>query len=171
MEYRIPLEKGRPVAVTDDECLIPPGSSADPGILLRPASPTTPFEFPFQMADETYCDFTMLGGQPQPLLRDSITRVVGLMRVCGLELDSDLLVKVSRAHGVFDVVDNPSLVDGGANICITGILDLLVDMETIALLPILVVTLSGQISLDDCCTKKGLLPLTLNDTAKTQWRL
>ena len=83
--------------------------------------------------------------------------------MCRLELDSDLSVKVSRAHGVFDVVDNPSLVDGGANICITGILDLLVDVETIAPLPILVTTPSGQISLDDCCTKKGLLPLTLNN--------
>ena len=79
VEYRIPLEKGRPVAVMDNEYFIPPGSSADPGILLRPASPTTPFEFPFQMAEETYCDFTMLGGQPQPLLRDSVTRVVGFM--------------------------------------------------------------------------------------------
>jgi hypothetical protein len=73
------------------------------------------------MAEETYCDFTVLGRQPQPLLRDRITRVVGLMRMCRLELDSDLSVKVSRAHGVVDAVDNLSLVDGGANICITGI--------------------------------------------------
>jgi hypothetical protein len=83
VEYRIPLEKGRPVAVTDDEYFIPPGSSADPGILLRPASPTTPFEFPFQMAEETYCDFTLLGGQPKPLVRDSITRVVDLCACVG----------------------------------------------------------------------------------------
>jgi hypothetical protein len=83
--------------------------------------------------------------------------------VCGLELDSDLSVMVSRTKGVVDAIDNPSLIDGGANICITGILDLLVEVETIAPLPILVATTSGQISLDDCCTKHGLLPLTLNN--------
>ena len=30
-----------------------------------------------------------------------------------------------------DVIDNPSLMDGGANICITGVLSLLVDVVTI----------------------------------------
>ena len=55
-----------------------------------------------------------------------------------------------------DVWDNPSLVDGGANICLTGILGLLVDMVSIAPLP-------REISLDVCCTKRGLLPLTLVD--------
>jgi hypothetical protein len=56
-------------------------------------------------------------------------------------------------------------MDGGANICITGILNLLVDVETIPPLPILVATTSGSFSLDDCCTKKGLIPLTLSDGA------
>jgi hypothetical protein len=55
------------------------------------------------------------------------------------------------------------LVDGGANICITGILDLLVDVESIAPLPISVATNGGVASVDDCCTKKGLLPISLND--------
>jgi hypothetical protein len=117
------------------------------------------------MAEEMYCDFNVSDGLPQPLLQDSITWVVELMRVCGLELDSDLSVTVSRMKGMVNAIDNPSLIDGGANICITGILDLLVEVETIAPLPILVATTSGQISLDDCCTKHGLLPLTLNDGA------
>jgi hypothetical protein len=45
------------------------------------------------------------------------------------------------------------------------VFDLLVDLETIAPLPILVAMSSRQISLDDYCTKKGLLPLTLNDSS------
>ncbi len=55
------------------------------------------------------------------------------------------------------------LIDGGANICITGILNLLVEVETIAPLPILVARTSSQISLDNCCNKRGLLPLTLDN--------
>jgi hypothetical protein len=59
--------------------------------------------------------------------------------------------------------DNLSLMDGGANICITGILGLLVDAISIPPLPISVATQSGEILHDDCCTKRGLLPLTLAD--------
>ncbi len=36
-------------------------------------------------------------------------------------------------------------------------------MEPIDPLPISVATLGGTVSMDDCCTKKGLLPLTLDD--------
>ncbi len=54
-------------------------------------------------------------------------------------------------------------MDGGANIFLTGVLDLLVDVVSIAPLPILVATKAGTVSLDDCCTKRGLLPLTLAD--------
>ena len=54
-------------------------------------------------------------------------------------------------------------MDGGANICLTGVLDLLVEVVLIAPLPILVATKAGEILLDDCCTKRGLLPLTLAD--------
>ena len=54
-------------------------------------------------------------------------------------------------------------MDGGANICLTGVLDLLVDVVTIASLPISVVTKTGDISMDDCCTKKGLILLFARD--------
>ena len=40
---------------------------------------------------------------------------------------------------------------------------LLVEVVSIAPLPILVATKNGDISLDDCCTKRGLLPSTLAD--------
>jgi hypothetical protein len=56
----------------------------------------------------------------------------------------------------------PSLIDGGANICVTGDVNLLVDVVTIPPLPILV-ALHGDTTLDDCCTAWGLLPLQLDD--------
>ncbi len=59
--------------------------------------------------------------------------------------------------------DNPSLMDCGTNICITGLLGLLVDVVSIPPLPISVATAVGSFSLDDCCTKRGLIPLTLSD--------
>jgi hypothetical protein len=102
VEYRVPLEKGRPLTDEGDGYFIPPGSLGDPSILIQPALPTTPFKFPFHMAEETYCDFNVSDGLPQPLLQDSVTRVVGLMRVCGLELDLDLSVTVSRTKGMVD---------------------------------------------------------------------
>ena len=73
------------------------------------------------------------------------------------------MVRVSRAMTDAEAWDNPLLVDGGANICVTGVLDLLIEVVTIAPLPILVATKSGGKSLDDCCTKRGLLPLSLDD--------
>jgi hypothetical protein len=42
-------------------------------------------------------------------------------------------------------------------------LDILVDVVSIAPLPISVATKTGDISMDDCCTKKGLIPLSLTD--------
>ena len=121
----------------------------------------TSFEFLFHIAEEAYCDFNVSDGLPQPCLMDSVTHVDGLPRVCGLLLDNDLVVRVSRAVTGSDSLDNPSLIDGGANICLTGILDLLVEVVSIPPLPILVATKTGDISMDDCCTKCGLLPLTL----------
>jgi hypothetical protein len=53
VEYQIPLDKARALPSERSDYFIPPGSSADPSILIRPASPTTPFEFPFNMAEET----------------------------------------------------------------------------------------------------------------------
>ena len=46
--YNIPLEKGRPHPKA--VACFPQGSLSDPGILIRPASSTTRFEFPVPMA-------------------------------------------------------------------------------------------------------------------------
>jgi len=81
VSYHIPLDKARPTPVKRDDSFFTPGSLTDPGILVRRASPTTPFEFPFQVAEETYWDFNVSGGLPGDTLRDSVTHVVGLPRV------------------------------------------------------------------------------------------
>ncbi len=44
--YHIPLDKARPCP---KDSLYPQGSLLDPSILIRPLSPTTPFEFPFNV--------------------------------------------------------------------------------------------------------------------------
>jgi hypothetical protein len=54
-------------------------------------------------------------------------------------------------------------MDGSTNICIMGILWLLVDMVSIPPLPIGVATTLGSFLVDDCCTKRGLIPLTLSN--------
>ena len=158
VEYAVPMDKARPTP----QSYFPQGSILDPGILIRPSSPVTPFEFPFNLPP-TYTP-TCFDETTSPCVpMDSVTRVVGLPRVYGLKGDEGSYVKVMRSVGLLDPRDHPSLMDGGANICITGILGLLVDVEAIPPLPISVATTSDSISLDDCCTKKGFIPLTLSD--------
>ena len=158
VEYSVPLDKARPRPPE----YFPQGSIMDPAIMIRPASPVTPFEFPFDMPTDKHRSIGDESSSPfSPM--DCVTRVVGLPRVYGLKGDEGSYVKVMRSALPMDAIDNPSLMDGGANICITGILSLLVDVENIPPLPISVATTSGSFSLDDCCTKKGLIPLTLAD--------
>jgi hypothetical protein len=54
------------------------------------------------------------------------------------------------------------LIDGGANICITGDLDSLFDVVAIPPLSISV-AVEGTSSIDDCCTARGLTPIQLDD--------
>ena len=56
-----------------------------------------------------------------------------------------------------------SLMDAGANICLTGDLNLLVDVVEIPPLPISVAVQGDSPSPDECCTKRGYLPLQLSD--------
>jgi hypothetical protein len=160
VSYHISLDKAR---CTSPHQYFPQGSIMDPNILVRPTSPMTPFEFPFDMPhaksatcldDEAPTTSTRMG---------SVMRVVGLPRVCGLRGDEGSFDKVRRSSIPLDRIGSPSLMDGGANICITGIFELLVDVENIPPIPISVATTSTSVSLDDCCTKKGLIPLTLMD--------
>jgi hypothetical protein len=55
------------------------------------------------------------------------------------------------------------LFDGGANICITGDASCLIHAVDIPPMPITVATSDTTISIDDCCTKRGFIQLTLED--------
>jgi hypothetical protein len=125
--------------------------------------PSTPFEFPFDTTTQTYGDFNVTDGLPLPLLKYSVSKAVRLPRVCSLTHNENIVVKVLCTATNYDDFNICSLIDGGANICITGLLDLLVKVVSIPPLPISVATKTGGVSLDDCCTKKVLLPLTLED--------
>ena len=81
----------------------------------------------------------------------SVMCVVGFPRVCGLRGDEGTFVKVRCSDLPPGNIETPSLMDGGANICIAGILELLVDVESIPPLPILVATTSNSFSMDNCC--------------------
>jgi hypothetical protein len=63
-----------------------------------------------------------------------------------------------------------SLLDAGANICLTGDLQLLVDVVEVPPLPISVAITGDALSLNDCCTRRGYLPLQLLD-GTTHWQL
>jgi hypothetical protein len=62
------------------------------------------------------------------------------------------------------------LIKGEANICLTGNLDLLVDVIEIPPLPISVAVNAENSTLDNSCTQRGYLPLTLLD-GSTHWQL
>ena len=91
---------------------------------------------------------------------DSVTRVITTPRVCGL--NGDARSRVQRASAVGDQRFS-SMVDGGANICLTGTLSLLVDTIPISPMPISVAVEGTGTSTADCCTKRGLLPLQMID--------
>jgi hypothetical protein len=76
VEYAVPMEKARP----KPQAYFPQGSIFDPGIMVRPSSPVTPFEFPFDLPrDYTPSCFDDKASQYRPM--DSVTGVVGLPRV------------------------------------------------------------------------------------------
>ena len=131
--------------------MFPPGSLLNPDKLVCPPSPSTPFEFPFNESSRYDCA-TMYPGHPPglPLVMDSVIYVVDIPRVCGLS-----------GHSTSD--GTATLVDSGANICVIGLIESLVDVTTIPPLPISVAVHGSDVSLDDCCTHRGLLPLTMED--------
>jgi hypothetical protein len=90
---------------------------------------------------------------------DSVTHIVGILRICGLSGDMSTTVTVQQTG----VRNHLTLVDMGANICIAGSLDSLVDVVDIPPLPISVAVHGAGVSLNDCCTHRGLLPLPMED--------
>ncbi len=143
-----------------------PGLLSNPALLIRPASPTTPFEFPFPSQHDTSLPLLMDDYDHPCIPSKGVQRIVGLPRIFGLHDTSGSYARVNRlvfTATTFDEMTHPSMMDGGANICVTGILGLLVDVSSMPPLPITVTTKSHQHSVDDCCTKRGYLPLILDD--------
>ncbi len=90
----------------------------------------------------------------------SVIRATSRPRVCGIVGDSRSTFRVMllAAHQVIS-----SVVDGGANICLTSILSLLVDVVYIPPLPTSLVVAGFDFTIDRCCTNRSLLPLMLAD--------
>jgi hypothetical protein len=61
-------------------------------------------------------------------------------------------------------------MDGGANICVTGDLNQLVNIIEIPPMPITIATSGDGNSLNNCCTKRGYIPLMLKD-GTIYWQL
>jgi hypothetical protein len=95
-----------------------------------------------------------------PSISDSVVHVKCFPRVFGLHNDSQLPVRIKKPL---------SLINGGANICLTNNLSLLVDAIDIQLLPI-TVALNNTVTLNNCCTKQGFIPLTLTD-GSIHWQI
>jgi hypothetical protein len=75
--------------------------------------------------------------------------------IFGIKQDSRLTVRLTTDW---------SLMDAGANICLTSDISLLADPVPISPLPITISRYGeGSSSYDDCCTQMGYLPLTLTD--------
>jgi hypothetical protein len=160
----IPPAKPPPLVIPVDVLLptkcFPSGSMVDDTTLDRPTSPTMPFEFPFD-PKANQCYASMLAEVPDiPSTMDSVTQVVSNPQICGLTGDTCSHVRVMQLETVKNF---SSMVDGGANICLTGMLSLLVDVVTIPPMQISVAIEGWGDSLADCCTKRGLLPITLDD--------
>jgi hypothetical protein len=91
----------------------------------------------------------------------SITCMLACSRVLDFCLDSMSYACIAQTAGT-PVGSYDSLVDGGANICVTGDIALLSDVISTPPLPILV-ALHGKSTMDDCCTARGRLPIQLDD--------
>ncbi len=85
-------------------------------------SPTNPFNFPFSLRSDAIKQSSLVELPTPPSVSDSIVWVVGCPRVLRLQQDSQSSVTICQS-------DKPSsLIDGGANICVTSNLSILVGM-------------------------------------------
>jgi hypothetical protein len=135
-----PLPKIKSCTTNNEDVMFPPGSILDQDYLTCPPLPSTPFDFPFGVPLTNNIVALHPGLPPgSALVMDSVTHVVGLPRVCGLV-----------GHSTSDSA--ATLVDTGANICVTGLIKSLVDVFPITAVPISVATNGSEVSQDDCYT-------------------
>ena len=121
----------------------------------HPKSPSTPFEFPFYTPSALRATTFNIPDNTTGIFTPSacVNRVVVKPCVFGIKDDSCSSVQVKEW----------SLMDAGANICLTGDLGILADAVDIHPLPITVALNSNGSSVDDCCTKRGYIPLALSE--------
>jgi hypothetical protein len=121
----------------------------------RPWSPTTPFEFPFYTPPAFTSVSAVEEQHTTTLPSDSVMQVVARPRVFGIKNDSCSTVTLKSDW---------TLMDAGANICLTGDIALLADAVSIPPLPITVALHgNGSSSFNACCMQMGYLLLTLTD--------
>jgi hypothetical protein len=135
-------------------------------IITQPYSPA-PAQLPIsKMAYDT----TTLAQLPReyhksdtnPQTPHRVSRIATTPRVFGLSNDSKSTARICRR--------NSSLMDGGANICVTGDITILVDTIDIPPMAISVAIDGADITEHDCCTKSGYTPLTCDD-GSIYWQL
>ena len=137
---------------------------------IRPRSSISPFKFPFSLPASppqpshgpSVLNVATIPDFPSVMDSITITWVIGSPRVFDLREDSWSYVQVQKTSS--------SLVDGGANICFMGDLNILVDVVEIPPLPIYMAVNGDAPTLDDSCTRRGYLPLKLVD-GSTHWQL
>jgi hypothetical protein len=118
--------------------------------------------FPFDVMSHAEAQLSFNEEPDMPSLSDSVIQITDRPRVFGLQLDGKSSVWIRKWL--------QSLMDGGANICVTRDLNRLVNIIEIPPMPIMVATSGDGNSLDDCCTKRGYIPLTLKD-GTIYWQL
>ena len=164
-----------------------PSPTPGPDPHSRPLAEPLPAPSPQTLATDP-CSVT-----PHGLIFDTITRspsptsvTTNLAGLSDLTVDQANFNAYSPPRGsvihircrpcIFDLRRNSAstvvakLINGGANICITGDLSTLVNIKEIPPMPILVAIAGNAISSDDCCTKRGYTPLTLDDS-NLYWQL
>jgi hypothetical protein len=124
---------------------------------VQPPSPSNPFDFPLSLRSSAIkqCSFAELPTPPSVF--DSVVWVFGCAQVLGLHLDSQSTIQICKSD------TSLLLIDEGTNICITGDLSTLVRVANIPPLAITVTIKDSKTSVNDCCMKQGLLPLTILD--------
>jgi hypothetical protein len=95
-----------------------------------------------------------------PYILDNITHIVCSPWVCGIRDNDGPSAQIMR---VTETTANGNLINGGSNVCVTGDLNILLDVVDITPIDILVALNRNSSLLDDKILKHGLLPLTLTD--------
>ena len=129
--------------------------------LLVHDGPSRPAPFDFMDEDGTM-DALLPDSFWGPPSSESVNRVVACPRVLGFCGDSCSYARV-KLTTMASSQPPGALIDGGANICLTGDLAFLTDVVAIPPMPISV-ALQGETTLDNCCTARGKFPLQLDDS-------